>query len=124
MPDDFGQLMIDIEDNENCGYFPIQLFETQSKPKTSSSIIVPEVPGRDGEYEVVGWCDENGGSPCEATAVIVGDSGSGQALMIYGGEFGVRLRPSGATSQWSLEAADQFGEPYLLLPTTTQLRIS
>lgn len=124
MPDDFGQLMIDIEDNENCGYFPIQLFETQSKPKTSSSIIVPEVPGRIGEYEVVGWTDENSGSPCEATAVIVGDSGSGQALMIYGGEFGVRLRPLGSTSQWSLEAADQFGEPYLLLPTATKLRIS
>lgn len=28
------QLMIDLEENENSGYFPIQIFETQGKPRS------------------------------------------------------------------------------------------
>lgn len=115
--------MIDIEDNDNSGYFPIQVFETQGESKTASVITVPGVPGSDEPHEIVGWCSVAGdlGGPCEATAVVVGDSGSGRVLMIHGGDYGIRLRPASSESQWSLEAGEQMGEPYMLLPISTEL---
>jgi hypothetical protein len=118
------QLMIDIEDNENSGYFPIQVFETQSEPRTTAVITVPSIPSSDEPHDVVGWCSDGGGGSCEVTAVVVGDSGSGQALLIHGGDYGVRLRPSESDSPWSLEAGDQIGEPYLLLQTSIKLTFS
>ena len=121
-----GQVMIDIEDNDNSGYFPVQVFETQGEPRSSAVITVPSIPGSDEPYEVVGWCSGAGnrGGPCEATAVIVGDSGSGQALMVYGGDYGIRLRPASSGSLWSLEAVGQKGEPYMLLAAAAELLFS
>lgn len=56
---------------------------------------------------VVGWSSANGGSPCEALAILVEDSSAGTALLIAGGYWGVRLTP--------LDGLQPFGEPYLLL---------
>jgi hypothetical protein len=120
----FDQLMIDIEDNDNCGYFPIQVFETQSEPRTSSLIRIPSIPESDEPHDVTGWSSDDGGSPCDAVAVLVGDSGSGQAMMIYGGDHGVRIRPSAGGEPWSLESSHQTGEPYILLQTSVQLELS
>ena len=116
--------MIDIDDNDNCGYFPIQVFETKGETHTSSKIIVPAIPGKPDPYEVVGWCSGNGGRPCEVSVVAVGDSGSGQALMIYGGDHGIRLKPVCASDPWRLDSPDQIGEPYLLLQTSVDLIFS
>ena len=115
------QLMIDLEDNENSGYFPIQIFETQGKSRSVESITVPNIPESDAPHDVVGWCSDDGGSACDVTAVVVGDSGLGQVRMIYGGDHGIRLRPSSSDSIWSLDATDQFGEPYILLPISVDL---
>ena len=117
-----GQLMIDIEDNKNSGYFPIQVFETQGASRSAAVIIVPGIPGSDDPHEVVGWCSDQSGEPCDATAIVVGDSGSGQVLMICGGEYGIRLRPASSRSPWDLEANDQTGEPDMLLPVSSELR--
>jgi len=113
--------MIDIEDNDNCGYFPIQVFETQSEPRTAATITIPNIPESDEPHEVVGWCSDDGGTPCAVTAVTVGDSGSGQALMIHGGDHGIRLRPVASEGPWTLVSDDQKGEPYLLLRTSVEL---
>jgi len=115
------QLMIDLEENENSGYFPIQIFETQGKSRSVKMITVPNIPESDVPHDVVGWCSDDGGSICNVTAVAVGDSGLGQVRMIYGGDNGIRLRPSSSKSTWSLEAMDQSGEPYILLPTCVDL---
>ena len=121
-----GQIMIDIEDNDNSGYFPVQVFESQGEPRSSAVITVPSIPGSDEPHEVVGWCSDAGdrGGPCQATAVIVGDSGLGQALMVHGGDHGVRLRPASSGSPWSLSAGEQMGEPYLLLASSSDLVFS
>ena len=116
--------MIDIEENENSGYFPIQVFETQGNPHTATMITVPNIPGSDEPHDVVGWCSDNGGTPCQATAVAVGDSGSGQVLMIHGGDYGIRLRRASSELPWSLESEDQHGEPYMLLATSSNLLFS
>ena len=115
------QIMIDIEDNENSGYFPIQVFEVQSEPRSAAMIIITDMPGANEPYDVVGWSSTGGGTACEATAVTISDSGSGQATMIHGGDFGIRTRPSSSSSDWSIKSEDQKGEPYLLLETSVEL---
>ena len=116
-----GQLMIDLEDNENSGYFPIQIFETQGQPRSVEMITVPNIPQGNVPHDIVGWCSDDGGSICNVTAIAVGDSGLGQVTMIYGGDNGIRLRPSSSRSAWSLDATDQSGEPYILLSTSVAL---
>ena len=116
-----GQLMINLEENENSGYFPIQIFETQGQPRSVEMITVPNIPQGNVPHDVVGWCSDDGGSICNVTAITVGDSGLGQVTMIYGGDNGIRLRPSSSNSTWSLDATDQSGEPYLLLSTSVNL---
>jgi len=56
---------------------------------------------------VEGWSSADGGSPCGAQAIPVEDSSAGTALLIVGGDWGVRLTP--------LDGAPPFGEAYLLL---------
>ena len=52
------QLMIDLEENENSGYFPIQIFETQGKSRSVEIITVPNIPESDAPHDVVGWCSD------------------------------------------------------------------
>jgi hypothetical protein len=109
------QVWIDIEDNPNCGYFPMQTFEAQGTPQIAKSVVIDEVSGRDGPQEVVGWSAESGGSPSEVTVVLIGDSGAGMSRLVMGGDNGIRMRPAKSASEWSLDDAEQRGEPYILL---------
>jgi hypothetical protein len=110
-----AQVWIDIEENENCGYHPLQTFEPQGLPQVAPSVVIEEVSGGAGPHEVVGWCSDGGGSPCDVTVVVIGDSGAGRSRLVMGGDNGVRLRPAGSATAWSLAARDQRGEPYILL---------
>jgi len=47
--------------------------------------------------------------------VQVEDSGSGGAVLVYGGDGGVRLAPGGNYVAWSLDDAEQFGETHLVI---------
>jgi hypothetical protein len=44
-------------------------------------------------HSVVGWSSHNGGSPVAALATLVEDSGGGTAVLVHGGDWGVRLYP-------------------------------
>ena len=55
-------------------------------------------------------------------AAKVSDSGDGVVVLVYGGDEGLRLRPSGSSSEWSLDDAEQWGEPCLLLDLALGLR--
>lgn len=57
--------------------------------------------------DVTGWSSAGGGSPCPAQAASVDDSGAGVSLLVYGGDWGLRLTPR--------DGRPPFGEPYLLL---------
>ncbi len=113
-----AQVWIDIEDNENCGYFPMQTFEARGVESVAESVVLEDVSGFEGRCEVIGWSDEG---RCEIRVVAIGDSGAGESILIYGGNNGIRLRPSGSGTEWSLDATEQFGEPYMLLPTGSEI---
>ena len=55
------------------------------------------------------------GSPVPAMYAPVSDSGQARAHLVYGGDFGIRFRPSGSAGDWSLDDPDQWGEPYVVL---------
>jgi hypothetical protein len=117
------QVWIDIEDNENCGYFPMQTFESRGVAETSASVFVDDLPGATGPQEIVGWCSDNGGVACDVTVVLIGDSGAGESRLISGGDNGIRIRPTGSDEAWSLEAQQQRGEPYVLLASDAVYRL-
>ncbi len=119
-----AQVWIEIDDNENSGYFPVQTFEALGQPERGSSVVVDDVPGRDGPQEIVGWCSDNGGQPCDVAVILVGDSGSGQSRLVRGGDNGIRMRSAGDQTVWALAAAGQAGEPYILLSTAVGYRLT
>ena len=118
-----AHIWIDIEDNDNCGYFPMQTFEMRGVPETGPSVVVDDLPGSEGPQQVVGWCSDGGGMTCEVTVVLVGDSGAGESRFINGGDNGVRIRPVDSSEPWSLDAEHQRGEPYILLVSDAGYRL-
>ncbi len=110
-----GQIYIEVEENDNCEYMSMQLYETRADPTPIAWVRLFE-PGRpDGVYEVTGWSSEGGGTPCPAMYVPVSDSGQAIAHLISGGDgvFGCARR--GSSADWDLVDEDQWGEPYLVL---------
>lgn len=111
-----AQVWIEIEENENCGYFPIQVFEARGVERVADSAIIEHL----GRQQVVGWED---GVPAEVRVVPVGDSGAGESLLIYGGNNGVRCRPASSSGPWSVDNEGESGEPYLLLAANTAVEL-
>ena len=109
-----AQVWIEIDENDNCGYFPIQVFEARGTEQVANSIVVEH----NGRQEVVGWED---GAPTTVRVVPVGDSGVGESLLIYGGNNGVRMRRASLSEPWSIRNDRESGEPYLLLPSNTRV---
>ena len=113
-----SQVWIDIEDNDNCGYFPMQTFEVRGVERVAHSIVLDDVTNVDGRCQAVGWSDAG---RCGIRVVPVGDSGAGESILVHGGNHGIRLRSYRIADEWSIASADEFGEPYMLLPTGTEV---
>lgn len=111
-----AQVWIEIEENENCGYFPIQVFEARGTERVADSIVIEH----QGRQQVVGWED---GEPTSVRVVPVGDSGAGESLLICGGNNGIRLRPATSSRTWSTDNNNESGEPYLLLAADTNVEM-
>ena len=108
-------IFLEVEDNENCEYMPLQVYEAHSDPVPIFEVNLEE-PGRPpGVYSVTGWSSEGGGTPCPAMYAPVSDSGQAVVHLVYGGDWGVRFKPQGSEHPWDLGNADQWGEPYIML---------
>ncbi len=78
-----------------------------------------------GEWcEVTGWSDDVEQALCPAYAQKVEDSGAGSTYIIYGGNWGIRLRPEGNLGEWNLYDNAQWGEGYLSIGEERDLRFS
>ena len=99
----FIDVFVEPNDNapEGCGL----RFRSEAAPQPVARV---EYDGR--PCAVVGWASAGGGSACAAQSALVEDSSAGTALLIFGGDWGVRLTP--------LDGGAPFGEPYLLLDPT------
>ena len=76
----------------------------------------------EGEWcEVTGWTSEAEAQTCPAYAVPIEDSGAGMAYLVYGGNCGIRFKPTEIHEEWDLHSTHQWGEPYLVLASAQDL---
>jgi hypothetical protein len=86
------------------------------QPRTEPAPVVRVLRERQGR-EV--WCDltglDAGGRPCPAMACLIDDSGEGGCQLVFGGEWGLRLKQASHGGAWDLDDSEQWGEPFLML---------
>ena len=108
-------IYLEVEENANSEYMPLMLYESHADPVPISQVVLDE-PGRDiGVYDVTGWSSEGDGTPCPAMYAPVSDSGQAVVHLVFGGDWGIRLKPSESSEDWDLASETQFGEPSPLL---------
>ena len=89
-----------------------RMFDLLEEPRPVFRVMAPDPVGRDVWCEVTGW---EAGGPCSAMAALTEDSGEGVVLLVYGGDEGLRLRPSGSPDEWDVGDSRQWGEACLML---------
>lgn len=108
-------MFIEVESNPNCEQSVFIRFKEVAAPREVVTIRVYD-RRPDGEWcWVTGWHDDDHFPTCPAFGQQVEDSGAGLAIVIYGGIFGVRLKPVDLAEDWNVDSANQWGEPYLSL---------
>lgn len=118
MPD---YIYIEVEENDNSEYMPLLAYEARADAVPITRVRLFE-PGRPhGVYQVTGWSSDGSGTPCPATYAPVSDSGQAAVHLIWGGDWGVRLKPEDSDEAWDIDSPDQWGEPYLVLTDTADI---
>lgn len=114
-------LAIDIPPNPNCSSVDLRVFHDLEPPRPVDQVrLVPDGAEAAQWYAVTGWSSAGTGVP--ALARKVDDSGDGVALLVSGGDAGLRLQPADSHSPWRLDDTAQHGAPFLLVPDVSDLR--
>ena len=99
-----------IETNLNCAGSEQFVFHPLGPARVIRGIRVNR-SGQDVDCDVTGV--ETGGQFVPAYARKIADSGAGYAYLIYGAQWGIRLRPAAFGSEvWDLANKRQWGEPF------------
>jgi hypothetical protein len=106
---------IDVEPNDNTPMMAQQVYKNRGLPLRVAAVRLYEGEPEGHLYAITGWSSADGGSPVPAYAVQVEDSSAGAAYLVYGGDWGVRLRPVDSDAAWSLDDPGQAGETHLVL---------
>ena len=108
-------IYLEVDENDNCEYMPLMLYEAHADAVPVARIVLDE-PGRPpGVYQVTGWSSEADGTACPAMYAPVSDSGQAVVHLVFGGDWGIRMKPVESTAEWSIDDPEQFGEPYVML---------
>ena len=110
-----GTIYLEVEENENCEYMPMLAYETQRDAVPIARVLLSEPDRPQGVCQVTGWSSEDEGTPCDAMYVPVSDSGLAVVYLVYGGDWGIRLKLDGSEAPWDIDSREQWGEPYLML---------
>ena len=106
-------VVVEISQNPNCEPVDLRVFHEVEPPRRVRRVCLEQTPGEPAWYEVTGWTTL--GQPCPAVAQRVDDSGEGVALLLHGGDAGLRLRPEDSRTPWDVNDAQQWGVPFLLM---------
>ncbi len=105
--------------NPNCEGSEQFVFNELEPPRSVRGIKIEE-RGKEIICDVMGV--EEGGRFSPAHAVKITDSGEGFAYLIFGGDWGIRLRPSAyAGEAWDLGNKNQWGEPFKMYGSTDDI---
>lgn len=108
-------IYLEVEENDNCEYMPMQVYEARADPRPVRRIKLFEPSRPHGVYEVVGWSSEDNGVPTTAMYVPISDSGQAEVHLVCGDDWGIRLRPADSGEEWDVDSPNQWGEPYVVL---------
>ncbi len=116
-------MYIDIESNANLAEATMATFNATG-PGRSVSAIHLEVDDVWTWCAVTGWHDD---APAPAVLTPIEESGDGPALLVSGGNHGLRLaRLSGPDDTtpvaWNVDDATQWAEPFLIVIPETRFR--
>ena len=112
--------VLDIPANPNCDAVEMRVFNDLSPPTPVARVRLEREQGTPAWFAITGWTVA--GAPCPALMRKVDDSGEGVALLISGGDAGLRLQPADRRASWSVADAAQWGEPFLLLADAADLQ--
>lgn len=115
-------MYIDIEANDNLDEACMATFNTTGPGRAVRAIHL-EVDGVWTWCAITGWNDD---VPVQATIAPIEESGDGPALLVTGGNHGLRLAritgPDQAAVVWSLSDSQQWAEGFLICVPETEYR--
>lgn len=106
---------VEVEPNDNTPMMAQQVYRNMAPAFPVSQVRIYEGEPGGTLCAITGWSSAGGGSPVPAYAVQIEDSSAGSAYLVYGGDWGVRLRSSESTQPWSIDDSEQWGETHLVL---------
>ena len=116
-------MVLEIPPNPNCEAVELRVFNDLEPPKPITHVRVEPPRGGAAQWcAVTGWTLQATSGP--ALARRVDDSGEGVAILVSGGEAGLRLKPERDATPWGLTQPSQWGVPFLLLPDASDLRFA
>jgi hypothetical protein len=115
-------MIVEVESNENCEASFFARFKEAGSARPVTHVRLYDRNPSGEWYSVTGWSDNPQVPACPAYAQRVEDSGSGLAELVYGGIYGLRLKPVAVEEPWDLESAYQWGETHLLLSSDRDLQ--
>jgi len=112
-----GYTHVEVEANDNTPMMAQQVYKNLGLPFRVAAVRIFEGDPDGQLFAIAGWSSADGGTPVPAYAVQIEDSSAGAAYLVYGGDWGVRLRPVDSDAPWSLDDPEQSGETHLVLST-------
>lgn len=94
MPEPSRFIDVLVDANGDCEECALR-YKMEDEPRPVRRVRTFDDAGRAIECEVVGWSSEGGGTPVPAMGCTIEDSSSGVAVLIWGGDWGLRLTPIG-----------------------------
>jgi len=116
-----GYTHVDVESNDNTPMMAQQVYKNIGVPFPVSHVRIYEGEPGGQLCAVCGWSSTSDGPEVRAHAVQIEDSSEGRAFLVYGGDWGVRLRPADADAPWSTDDVDQWGETHLVMASEDDL---
>jgi len=104
-----SDMQIEVEDSLNCGPTEQFVYRELGEIRAIRGILA-EDRGQEVALDVTGV--SKGGGWVPARCVKIADSGAGFAYLIFGGEWGIRLKPAWHKASWDLSDPKQWGEPF------------
>jgi hypothetical protein len=106
---------LEVEENPNSPTSVSMRFKELGPSMIVKQVRVEDQLAKEQLCWVTGWCDDPEHPICPAYVQKVEESGMGRAHLVYGGNWGIRLKPVQLEEKWDLNSTRQWGEPFLLL---------
>ena len=110
-----GYTHVEVEANDNTPMMAQQVYKNTGVPFPVSHVRIYEGEPDGQLCAITGWASKDGGSPTTSYAVQIDDSSEGSAFLVYGGDYGVRLKAADSDEGWDIASSDQWGETHLVL---------